>query len=54
MDKESAIAIIEGYYKAMMDKYIREESDTSEEKGELYGMLKGYKSALGIMRSIKQ
>ena len=53
MDRESAIEIVEGYYKAMMDKYIREEYDTSEEKGEMYGLLKGYKSALGIMRSIK-
>lgn len=53
MDKESAIEIVEGYYKAMMDKYIREEYDTSEEKGEMYGLLKGYNSALGIMRSIK-
>lgn len=53
MDKESAIEIVEGYYKAMLDKYIREEYDTPDEKGELYGLLKGYKSALGIMRSIK-
>lgn len=53
MDKDSAIEIIEGYYKSVMEKYINLQYDTSEEKAELYGMLKGYKSALGIMRSIK-
>jgi len=53
MDKVSAIEIVEGYYKAMLDRYIREEYGTSKEKCELYGLLKGYKSALGIMRSIK-
>jgi hypothetical protein len=49
VDKKEISEILQGYYKSIMDKY--EVAETDIETAELFGMLKGYRSALILLEA---